>query len=169
MLVIGHSNFLWKKIIAEIDLVIKNYESAGFKKLLHSKKTKKKYEWYEHDLMTYIDNLKYDHFINNMDSHFSNAKVTNFDIIHYQCRGDELENPQQYYKTIFDKVIVNYENHVCSQAILSAIKAEHDDIHFKRDFLKFHIKRDIEKDLISNGIFVKKNRKKTTDDCKKKN
>ena len=42
--------------------------------------------------MTYIDNLKYDNFINNMDSHFSNAKITNLDIIHHQCCGDELEN-----------------------------------------------------------------------------
>lgn len=58
-----------KKIIAEIGSVIKNYESADFNKFLHSekKKKKKKYEWYEHDLMTYISNIKYDNFINNMD------------------------------------------------------------------------------------------------------
>ena len=116
--------------------------------------------------MTYIDNLKYNNFINNMDSHFSNAKITNFDITHHQCRGDELKNPQQYYKTIFDKDFVNYENHVCNWAISSAIKAERDDIHFERGFLKCHIKRDIEKYLISNSVFVKKNRKKTTDDSK---
>ena len=80
--------------------------------------------------MTYIDNLKYDNFINNMDSHFSNAKVTNIDIIHHQCCGNELENLQQYYKTIFDKDFINYENHVCNQEISSAIKAERDDIRF---------------------------------------
>ena len=44
---VGHcilSYFLWKKkkkIIAEIDLVIKNYESADFNKLLHSEKKTK--------------------------------------------------------------------------------------------------------------------------------
>lgn len=40
--------------------------------------------------------------------------------------------------------------------MLCAIKTEHDDIHFEHDFLKCHIKRAIEKDLISNGIFVEK-------------
>ena len=57
-----------KKIIAEIDSVIKNYESADFNKFLHSeKKKKKKYEWYEHELMTYISNIKYKNFVNDMD------------------------------------------------------------------------------------------------------
>ena len=35
--------------------------------ILKKKKKKKKYEWYEHELMTYISNIKYDNFINNMD------------------------------------------------------------------------------------------------------
>ena len=35
--------------------------------ILKKKKKKKKYERYEHDLMTYISNIKYDNFINNMD------------------------------------------------------------------------------------------------------
>ena len=30
-------------------------------------KGKKKHEWYEHDLMSYIDNLKYEHFVENME------------------------------------------------------------------------------------------------------
>ena len=109
------------------------------------KKTKKKYEWYEHNLMTYIDNLKYDNFLNNMDSHFSNSKITNFDIIHHQCPGDGLENLQQCYETIFDKDFLNYDNHVCSQAVSSAIKAECDNIHFARDFLKYYIKEKLRK------------------------
>ena len=56
-----------KKIIAEIDSVIKNYESADFNKFLHSEKKKKKYEWYKHELMTYISNIKYENFVNDMD------------------------------------------------------------------------------------------------------
>ena len=49
------------------------------------KPEKKKYEWYEHNLMMYIDDLEYEHFIEDTDSHFSCVKVTNFDLIHYQC------------------------------------------------------------------------------------
>ena len=118
--------------------------------------------------MTYIDNLKYDNFVGDMDSHFSKAKVINFDIIHHQCRGNKLEKPEQYYQTIHDKDFVNYENHVRNETILTAIKSEGDDIHFEHGFLKQHIKTDVEKDLMSNGFFIKKNNnKKTPDDCKK--
>ena len=53
--------------------------------------------------MTYIDNLKYDNFLRDMDLHFSKVKVINFDIIHNQCQGKKLENPEQYYQTIYDK------------------------------------------------------------------
>ena len=41
------------------------------------KPEKKKYEWYEHDLITYFDDLKYKHFVEDMDEHFSHGKVTN--------------------------------------------------------------------------------------------
>lgn len=42
---------------------------------------KKEYESYGHDLMTYINELKYKRFIENMDSYFSQARYINFDII----------------------------------------------------------------------------------------
>ena len=121
--------------------------------------------------MTYIGNLKYEHFIENMDSHFSRVKITNFNIIHiYQCRGYPLKNSQQYYETIFNSDFKGYEDRIHNQAMLSAIKAERDDIHFEGDFLKSNIKSDIENDLISNGFFIKNARKKRTmDDCKSVN
>ena len=48
-------------------------------------KDKRTYEWYEHDLMSYIDNLKYEHFVEDMDNHFSRMKIINFDLIHHEC------------------------------------------------------------------------------------
>ena len=33
-------------------------------------KEKTEYKWYEHDLMSYIDDLKYNKFIENTDEHF---------------------------------------------------------------------------------------------------
>ena len=129
--------------------------------ILKKKTQKKKYEWYEYELMTYINNLKFDNFIINMDYHFSRVKIKNFNIVNHQFRCDKLQNPQQYLETIYDKDFLNYENHVRDQAISSAIKSERDDIHSKNDFLKRHIKRDIEEDLKSNGFFIKKNRKKS--------
>ena len=62
--------------------------------------------------MTYIDSLKYDNFIDYMDSHFSKAKVINYNIIHHQWWGDKLENPEQYNQKIYVKDFVSYGNHV---------------------------------------------------------
>ena len=109
--------------------------------------------------MTYIDDLKCENFVCDMDSYFPRAKV---DIIYYQCRGNKSENRELYYQTIYDKDFVNYENHVRNEAVSTAIKCERDDIHFKRDFSKRHIKRNVGKDLMSNGFFIKKNNKKKT-------
>ena len=104
--------------------------------------------------MTYIGDLKCKHFIKDTDSQFSRGKITNFNIIHNQCHGDPLRKSGQYYKTIF-----NSEDCTCNQAMSSAIKTECDDIHFEGDFVKSHLKSDIEKDLISNGFFIKNARK----------
>lgn len=47
--------------------------------------------------MTYIDNLKYEHIIEDKDSHFPRARI-----IYHECRGDPLQNFKYYYKTIFN-------------------------------------------------------------------
>ena len=97
-------------------------------------KTKKgKYEWHEHDLMTYFDDLKYNEFAKDADSYFENVKLINFDIVHHECRGGKLQNPERYYKLIRNKDFENYEQHVQNNALSSAIKYERVDIHF--DFL----------------------------------
>ena len=40
-------------------------------------KGQKEYKWFEQDLMSYIDNVKYEHFVKNMNDHFARAKVVN--------------------------------------------------------------------------------------------
>ena len=158
------------------NLVIRNYESTtttdNCNKYLHSEKknTKKKYEWYEHHFMTYVNDLKYDNFVNDISCHFSRVKVVNIDIIHHECCGDKLQNSRQYYETIHNKDFINSEIYVRDCTISSAIRSEHDNIHFENDFLKYNVKKDIEEveDYLKlNGIFIKKNRKKATDDYKK--
>ena len=48
-------------------------------------------KWYERDgLMTYVDRPKYERFEKDRESYLQNAKITDFDIIHHECRGDEL-------------------------------------------------------------------------------
>ena len=117
--------------------------------------------------MTYIDDLKHEHFIEDMELHFSRVKITDFDIINHQGCSDPLQSSLQYYETIFNSGFKSYENRTHNQMMSSAIKATLDDIDFKSNLLKSHIKSDIRKDLISNGFFVKNARKKrTNDDCK---
>ena len=41
-------------------------------------------------LSTYINTLKWKHFLNNGDEDFSNIEAINFDIIQQQCRGIPL-------------------------------------------------------------------------------
>ena len=102
---------------------------------------KRKYEWFEHNLTTYIDGLKYKHFVEDMDSHFSRAKITNLNIIvHHQCCDDPLQNSRQYYETTFNSAFKGYEDHTHNQAMSFTIKAECDDIHFENDLLKLHVK-----------------------------
>ena len=49
--------------------------------------------WYESDgLMSYIDSLKCQEFLNDTDEHYKKAEVINFNIIHHRCRGDPLQN-----------------------------------------------------------------------------
>ena len=120
--------------------------------------------------MTYIDDLKYDNFVNDMDSNFSCVKVASFDIIHHECCGDKIQNSRLYYETIHNKDFINYENYVRDHAISSTIRCERGNIHFENDFLKCHVERDVKEvddDLKLNELFIMKNRKKTTDDCKK--
>ena len=60
-----------------------------------------------------------------MDSHFSQAYFINFHIVHHK----------QHYETIRYKDFHNYESQVQNQAVLSAIKSEHDDISFEHYFI----------------------------------
>ena len=123
-------------------------------------KGKTECKWYEHDLMSYIDVLKYNKFIKNVDDHFQRAKVINFDIIYQECRGDEVEYSKKFYQTIENKDFKNHDNNIREEALTSAIKSERKDVYVYSTLIK--------KNLTSNGIFVKRSKrnKKTTDDFK---
>ena len=97
--------------------------------------------------MTWYDDLKYDEFVSDMNGYFENVQVINFDIIHHLCRGDKLQNPEKYYKTIKNKDFNIYEYSVKNKAISSAIKSESDDIHFEYKVISDHFQ---EKTMVEN-------------------
>ena len=60
--------------------------------------------WYERDgLMSYIDSLKCQDFLNDTDEHFQKAEVTNFNIILHKCRGDPLQKDLKTYRSVQKK------------------------------------------------------------------
>ena len=42
------------------------------------------------DLDDRLNQMKFDEIIENSDSYFENVKLSNFDLIHNECRGSEL-------------------------------------------------------------------------------
>ena len=113
-------------------------------------KGQKKYEWYECDLISYINDLKYRNFLENMDSHFLRAKITNFDIIHHECWGDKLQNKKNY-ERIKKKYFKNYEFDVKTAAVASGIRSERQDVKIERIVM--------EDSFASNVFFIKKHNK----------
>ena len=57
---------------------------------------------YVFDLHTRLNKTKYDEIINDLDGHFKNCYVTNFDLINHECRGDQLNNSRKFYETVFE-------------------------------------------------------------------
>ena len=55
------------------------------------------------DLDTRLQQMTFNKIIQNPDEHFEKTFITNFDLIHHQCRGDKLSHSREYYETLFKK------------------------------------------------------------------
>ena len=53
------------------------------------------------DLDGRLNQMKFDEVIENSDSYFENLKLTNYDLIHNECRGDELSFSEKHYQTLY--------------------------------------------------------------------
>ena len=129
-----------------------------------------------HSLGDTLDKHAYENIINDPEYHFRNSYVTNFDLIHHECRNDKLSHNRKYYETI-DKNNVDEEikeNDLKDCFISEAINSERKDVFLKKDLLTEHFNRiKLEKKLEQNGIFLSSmkrraflKKKKSTDDCK---
>ena len=66
-------------------------------------KPKKYNEHDSFDLDTRLQQMTFNKIIQNPDEHFEKTFITNFDLIHHQCRGDKLSHSREYYETLFFK------------------------------------------------------------------
>ena len=53
------------------------------------------------DLDARLQRMTLNKIIQNPDNYFENAFITNFDVIHNQCTGDELTHDRKIYETLF--------------------------------------------------------------------
>ena len=78
--------------------------------------------------MTYIDALKCKRFLENIDKHFENVEIVNFDLIHHRCRGNSLVNFAKYYKTVKNGYSIKDQN----KALSSTFRNKMDSFYIKR-------------------------------------
>ena len=122
-----------------------------------------------YDLHTRLNKDKYDEIISDFDYHFSNCFITNFDLIHNECRGDKLEYSRKFYETVFsERMKKNLREKDRKNFCASAIKSERKDLYFEKKVIIEHFKKRDE--LESRGIYLSSMRKKfyckKTEDCK---
>ena len=117
--------------------------------------------------------MTFNEIVNDPDYHFENCYVTNFDLIHHQCRGDELSYSKKHYETISNKKIKEeiVSDDLRNRFVSSAIKSERKDMTIEKEVFKEHFNREIiEENLQKKGVFLssmkkKANFKRKTDDC----
>ena len=69
-----------------------------------------KLPWYKRDLIAYFNRLDYKEMADNHTKYFRCKRVVNFDIIHFECRGDQLKYLYKHYKTVKQEELKNENN-----------------------------------------------------------
>ena len=115
-----------------------------------------------HDLNSRLNKMRYDEIMGNLEYHFQNCYLTNFDKIHHERRGDEQSFSNRHYETIFhDRLNQNIDESNREKFISYAIKSERCEINFERKVILEHINRlKIEEELERGGAFLSAMRKK---------
>ena len=123
------------------------------------------------DLDTRFQQADYDEIISNSDEYFEKLTITNFDLIHQQCRGGKLLHDRKYYETLFKKKVEHELNNQLHRDVFlsSALRCERKDVYFEKGLQKDHFNQSLAKEeLKKNEIFLSlmQKRKKCTDECK---
>ena len=67
-------------------------------------------KWYERDgLLTWYDQMKYERFLQDVNNHFANIKIVNFEIINKWIKGEEVsEWTLRNYQTVQKAEVFGY-------------------------------------------------------------
>ena len=114
------------------------------------------------DLHSRLKEMTYNEIIEDFDYHFKNCYITNFDLIHHECRGSKLEFSKKFYETIFyDKVKENLSEQNKEKFLSTAIKSEREDVNIEKKLIIEHLKKvSFERNLEKKRNFSFSNEKK---------
>ena len=101
-----------------------------------------------------LDRQKYEKITENPQYHFANCYVTNFDLIHHECRGDKLENSKKYYETI------------CKKAVNKEIKEHEQKTYFVSEATEHFHKLKMEQKLEHQSVFLSSMKKRAFNEKK---
>ena len=124
------------------------------------------------DLDLKLKEMTYNETLKDLNYHFKNCYITNFDLINNECRGDKLDFSRKFYESIFFADVKKNLNEIDQEKFISAaIKSERIDLNIERKLIIEHFckKESFEKILEKKGIFLSAMRKKfyykKTEDC----
>ena len=76
----------------------------------------------ERDFLSYLDDLKYEKYMEDPDTYFKNVKIINFDIIRNQILGEPMRKPIETYQTVHDADLVKYTPKAKEKFVSSAMR-----------------------------------------------
>ena len=135
-------------------MISKKYAVQNYVPTNPNKKTTKNRIFNELDMT--LKQMTFNETVNDPDHHFENCFITNFDLIHHECRGDELSYSRKYYETVFSKKIKEeiVSDDLRNRFVSSAIKSERKDMTIEIEVFKEHFNREkIEENLQKKGVF----------------
>ena len=101
-------------------------------------------KWYERDgLMTWYYQVKCEQFLKDVNKHFSETKIVNFDVFNKSIKGEEIsEGVLRDYETVHKKVVFNYSIHQREKIMSAALRSsiQRNDVFISKELVDDHLK-----------------------------
>ena len=115
------------------------------------------------DIDARLQQMTFNEIMQKPDSHFENAFITNFDLIHHECRGDKLTNDRKHYETLFKEKLNSEINDIEQKDcfVSAAINSERKDVYIEKEIYKDQFSRKLFREKLNkNGVFLSNMRRK---------
>ena len=101
-------------------------------------------KWYKRDgLMTWYDQVKCEQFLEDVNKHFRETKIVNFDMINKLIKGEEIsEGVLRDYQAVYKKKVFNYPIHQREKTMSAALRSsiQRDDVFISKELVDDHLK-----------------------------